>query len=137
MAREDSDAIYAYLMAQKPAAVPNVDADVRFPYNFRFAVRFWDMLFLEDGLPDASVGQSADWTRGPYLANALCHCAECHTPRGAFGQLDTSRTQQGEALGRVGAPDITPAALVARGWTAADLQAFLLDGRRAARIGVR
>ncbi len=128
MSREDSDAIYAYLMAQKPAAVPSVEASLRFPYNVRFAVRFWDMLFLNDALPDASSGQSADWTRGRYLANALGHCAECHTPRGAFGQLADGKTLQGGALGRIAAPDITPAALAARGWTGADLQAYFSTG---------
>ncbi|SAL03379.1 gluconate 2-dehydrogenase (acceptor) [Caballeronia fortuita] len=128
MSREDSDAIYAYLMTQKPAAVPNVEADLAFPYNVRFAVRFWDMLFLKDTLPDASSGQSADWTRGRYLANALGHCAECHTPRGAFGQMQGARTFQGGALGRIGAPDIVPSALAARGWTGADLQAFFATG---------
>ncbi|SAK77109.1 gluconate 2-dehydrogenase (acceptor) [Caballeronia hypogeia] len=128
LSREDSDAIYAYLMTQKPAAVPNVEANLSFPYNVRFAVRFWDMLFLKDSLPDVSKGESADWRRGQYLANALGHCTECHTPRGAFGQLDVSRTLQGEALGRIGAPDITPQALAARGWTGADLQAFFATG---------
>ncbi|WP_321797108.1 cytochrome c [Caballeronia sp. J97] len=128
MSREDSDAIYAYLMAQKPAALPNVEADLKFPYNVRFAVRFWDMLFLKDTLPDASSGQSAAWTRGRYLANALGHCTECHTPRGAFGQMQGAKTFQGGELGRIGAPDITPAALAARGWTGADLQAFFATG---------
>lgn len=128
MSREDSDAIYAFLMAQKPAATPNIDADVKFPYNMRFAVRFWDMLFLKDTLPDASSGQSADWKRGRYLANALGHCSECHTPRGAFGQMDGAKTLRGGALGRIGAPEITPAALAARGWTGADLQAFFATG---------
>jgi mono/diheme cytochrome c family protein len=128
MSREDSDAIYAYLMTQKPAAVPNIDPDLKFPYNVRFAVRFWDMLFLKDTLPDASSGQSADWTRGRYLANALGHCAECHTPRGAFGQLQDAKTLQGGGVGRIGAPDITPSALAARGWTGADLQAFFATG---------
>ncbi|SAK91687.1 gluconate 2-dehydrogenase (acceptor) [Caballeronia glebae] len=128
ISREDSDAIYAYLMTQRPASVPNVDADLRFPYNVRFAVRFWDLLFLKDTLPDASSGQSADWTRGRYLANALGHCAECHTPRGGFGQMQDAKTLQGGALGRIGAPDITPAALAARGWTGADLQTFFATG---------
>ncbi|SAL53864.1 gluconate 2-dehydrogenase (acceptor) [Caballeronia turbans] len=128
MSREDSDATYAYLMTQKPAAVPNIDPDLKFPYNVRFAVRFWDMLFLKDTLPDASSGQSADWTRGRYLANALGHCAECHTPRGAFGQMQDAKTLQGGGVGRIGAPDITPSALAARGWTGADLQAFFATG---------
>ena len=128
MSRADSDAIYAYLMAQKAAAVPNRDPELMFPFNVRFAVMFWNILFLKDKLPDASVGTSADWTRGQYLANALGHCAECHTSRGAFGQMNGARALQGSMLGRVVPPDITPAGLAARGWTSADLQVFFATG---------
>jgi mono/diheme cytochrome c family protein len=128
MSRADSDAIYAYLMAQKPAAVPNHEPDLKFPFNVRFAVMFWNMLFLKDALPDASVGSSADWTRGRYLANALGHCAECHTPRGVFGQMNGAKALQGSTLGRVVPTDITPAALAARGWTGPDLQTFFATG---------
>jgi mono/diheme cytochrome c family protein len=128
MSRADSDAIYAYLMAQKPAAVPNREPDLKFPFNVRFAVMFWNMLFLKDTLPDASTGSSADWTRGRYLANALGHCAECHTPRGVFGQMNGAKALQGSTLGRVVPPDITPAGLAARGWNGADLQTFFATG---------
>jgi mono/diheme cytochrome c family protein len=128
MSRADSDAIYAYLMEQKPAAVPNRESDLKFPFNVRFAVMFWNMLFLKDTLPDASTGSSADWTRGRYLANALGHCAECHTPRGVFGQMNGAKALQGSTLGRVVPPDITPAGLAARGWNGADLQTFFATG---------
>ncbi|MEC5409251.1 c-type cytochrome [Paraburkholderia sp. MPAMCS5] len=128
MTREDSDAIYAYLRSVKPAPVPNIPADLKFPYNMRFTVRFWDMLLLKNTLPDASSGQSADWRRGRYLANALGHCAECHTPRGALGQMQDTKALQGGTLGRIGGPDITPAALAARGWTGEDLQVFFGKG---------
>jgi len=128
LSRADSDAMYAWLMAQKPAAVANHAPDLSFPFNLRFAVRFWNMLFLKDALPDASKGGSADWNRGRYLVNALGHCAECHTPRGKFGQLDQALPLGGGALGRVVAPDITPHGLAARGWTAMDLQTFFATG---------
>jgi mono/diheme cytochrome c family protein len=137
LSRADSDAIYAYLMAQKPAAVANHAPELSFPFSLRFGVRFWDWLFLTDTLPDASKrpspdgtssGAFADWQRGRYLVNALGHCAECHTPRGKFGQLDASRPLTGAALGRIAAPDITPHGLASRGWTAADLQAFFATG---------
>lgn len=128
MSREDSDALYAYLMSIPPMPVANRDPELSFPFNLRFGVRFWKWLFLKDALPDASQGHSADWNRGRYLANALGHCAECHSPRGAFGQLDTAKTLAGGALGRVVAPDITPAALAQRGWNGADLQTFLTGG---------
>ena len=128
MTRADSDAIYAYLMSVKPAAVPNRKHDLSFPYNMRFAMRAWDWMFLSDTLPDASKGQSADWLRGRYLANALGHCAECHTPRGTFGQLDKGKPLGGASLARIAAPDLTPEALAARGWTVKDLQTFFGTG---------
>lgn len=128
MTRADSDAIYAYLMSVKPAAVPNRKHDLSFPYNVRTAMRAWDWMFLKDTLPDASKGQSADWLRGRYLANALGHCAECHTPRGTFGQLDKAKPLGGAALARIAAPDLTPEALAARGWTVKDLQTFFGTG---------
>ncbi|MET3130205.1 mono/diheme cytochrome c family protein [Oxalobacteraceae bacterium GrIS 1.11] len=128
MPRADSDAIYAYLMQTKPVALKNRDADLTFPYNMRFGVRFWNMLFLKDSLPDASTGTSAAWQRGRYLSTTLGHCAECHTPRGMLGQLDTSRTLAGNALARIAAPNITPAGLAAAGWTGPDLTSFLSSG---------
>jgi len=115
MTRADSDAIYAYLMAQKPVAVASKEADLKFPYNMRFGMMFWNVPFLKNSLSDASAGRSAGWLRGQYLANALGHCAECHSPRGVFGQLDLSKPLAGAALGRVAAPNITPAGLAAVG----------------------
>jgi mono/diheme cytochrome c family protein len=128
MSRADSDAIFAYLMQTRAAPTPNRDADLKFPYNMRFGVRFWNMLFLKDTLPDASAGQSPSWLRGRYMVNTLGHCAECHTPRGMLGQLDDARTLTGNVLARIGAPDISPAGLSAAGWTAADLASFLSTG---------
>ena len=128
LSRADSDAMFAYLMQTKPAPTPNRDADLKFPYNMRFGVRFWNMLFLKDTLPDASSGQSPSWLRGRYMVNTLGHCAECHTPRGMLGQLDGAKTLNGNVLARIGAPDISPAGLSAAGWTAADLASFLSTG---------
>jgi mono/diheme cytochrome c family protein len=128
MSRADSDAIYAYLMQLKPARVENKPVDLKFPYNMRFGVRFWNMMFLKDSLPDASTGQSAAWQRGRYLANVMGHCAECHTPRGILGQLDGAQPLKGAALGRIAAPDISPAGLAGRGWSVQDVQNFLATG---------
>src|SRR3546814_15476476 len=64
----------------------------------------------------------SDWSSDVCSADlgALGHCAECHTPRGQLGQLDADRPLQGGALGRIKAPDISPAGLAARGWTRSD-----------------
>jgi len=128
MSRADSDAIFAYLRQIKPAKVANKEVELKFPYNMRFGVRFWNMLFLQDSLPDASSGQSAAWQRGRYLSAVMGHCAECHTPRGMLGQMDGARALKGAALGRIAAPDISPAGLAAQDWSPKDLQAFLATG---------
>jgi len=129
LSRGDTDAMYAYLTQQvKPAAVANREHELRFPYNIRIAMAGWNVFFLKNALPDASVGNTAAWQRGRYLANALGHCAECHSPRGFAGQLDSSKPLAGAALGRVVAPDITPAGLATRGWTLGDLQTFFSVG---------
>ena len=128
MTREDSDAIFAYLQSLRPAAVADKPPEVPFPFNLRFLMRGWNLLFLTDTLPDASQGDSAEWTRGRYLTNALGHCTECHTPRGALGQLKLDDTFQGGELGVLNSPDITPRGLAARGWSTPDLQRFLALG---------
>ncbi|MET4577627.1 c-type cytochrome [Ottowia thiooxydans] len=128
ISRGDSDAIYAYLMQVKPAPVANRPHDLSFPYNIRIAMMGWNMLFLKDELPDASKGQSDAWLRGRYLANALGHCAECHTPRAMMGRLDDALPLKGSALARVAAPDITPEGLASRGWTGEDLRTFFATG---------
>ena len=128
MPREDVDAVYAYLMQQKPVAQASPEADFKFPYNLRFGLWFWRALFLKDELPAASQGQSAEWTRGRYLADGLGHCAECHTPRGALGQLQLDKQWQGAQLGRFLAPDITPQGLAERGWSEGDIAAFMKTG---------
>ncbi|MDI3566066.1 cytochrome c [Bradyrhizobium sp. Arg816] len=128
MTRADSDAIYAYVMQLRPMKVAGPKTELRFPFNLRLGMVGWNLLFLSDKLPAVSTGRSPAWQRGRYLVNVLGHCGECHTPRGIAGEMKLSQSLTGFALGRVAAPDITPAALAARGWTAAGLRAFLMRG---------
>ncbi len=128
VSRADSDAIFAYLRSIQPVPVANKANDVPFPFNIRALLRGWNFLFLRNSLPDASSGSSDEWVRGKYLANGLGHCTECHTPRGALGQLTLSKTLQGGDLGDIHAVGITPGQLAARGWNTADLQHFLAFG---------
>jgi mono/diheme cytochrome c family protein len=128
MTRADSDAIYAYVMQLRPMPVANHASELSFPFNIRLGMVGWNVLFLQDSLPVASIGSSQAWQRGRYLANVLGHCGECHTPRGILGEMELSRWLAGFALGRVAAPDITPAGLAGRGWTMAGLRALLGQG---------
>ena len=133
MTRVDADAIYAYVMRLRPMKVANRRTELNFPFNIRLGMLGWNLLFLHDSLPAVSTGSSSAWQRGRYLVNVLGHCGECHTPRGIAGEMELSQSLTGFALGRVAAPDITPAGLASRGWTAAGLRAYL--GRGLARQG--
>ena len=128
MTRADADAIYAYLMQLRPAKVPNRTTDLRFPFNIRLGMRGWNLLFLTDALPAASVGHTPAWQRGRYVVDVLGHCGECHTPRGFLGQMQLSQPMSGSTLGRFEAPDITPDGLAWRGWSQAALREFLGSG---------
>jgi mono/diheme cytochrome c family protein len=128
MTRADADAIYAYLMQLRPMKVANRRTQLDFPYDIRLGMMGWNLVFLTDSLPATSTGRSPAWQRGRYLVNVLGHCGECHTPRGKLGQMELSRALTGFTLGRVGAPDITPAGLAGRGWTGAGLASYLGRG---------
>ena len=128
MTRADSDAIYAYVMQLRPMNVANRVTRLAFPFNIRLGMVAWNIAFLAESIPAASTGSSAQWRRGRYLVNVLGHCGECHTPRGALGQMELSRALTGFALARFAAPDITPAGLASRGWDAAGLDALLATG---------
>ena len=60
--------------------------------------------------------QSPAWNRGAYLVNGPAHCAECHSPRNAFGAIEAGKRFAGQpnAYGVLGFPNITPAHL--KGW---------------------
>src|SRR6516164_7790354 len=128
MSRADSDAIYAYVMQLPPMNVANRATGLAFPFDIRLGMVAWNIAFLADSIPAASTGSSQRWERGRYLVNVLGHCGECHTPRGIAGEMELSRALTGFALSRVAAPDITPAGLASRGWTAAGLRAYLGRG---------
>src|SRR5260370_34374774 len=128
MTRAAADAIYAYAMQLRPMKVANPRTELNFPFNIRLGMLGWNLLFLHDNLPSVSAGSSPAWQRGRYLVNVLGHCGECHTPRGIVGEMELSRPLTGFALGRVAAPDITPAGLASRGWTAASLRTYFGRG---------
>jgi mono/diheme cytochrome c family protein len=127
--RADSDAIYAYLMNQPAVRQKNKRNGVGFPFNIRSGIHLWNLLFAGAQSEPASKGTSPSWQRGRYLVETLGHCGECHSPRGALGQVERDRPLAGNnTLGRFAAPDITPAGLAIRGWDAAMLRDYLRTG---------
>jgi mono/diheme cytochrome c family protein len=81
MTDADALAIKAYLFSLPPVhAVAPVNT-LTFPFNQRWAMTFWSALFNPDTRFEPDTSRSPEWNRGAYLAEALAHCGECHTPR--------------------------------------------------------
>ncbi|MCD1626939.1 cytochrome c [Seohaeicola saemankumensis] len=118
--------LHAYMVTLPADATPDQPHDLAFPFTLRRGLGLWKALYLDE-----------DWTltseltdteeRGRYLTEALGHCAECHTPRGALGALDRSRWMAGapNPSGRGTIPNITPAKL---DWSESDIVAYFTSG---------
>jgi mono/diheme cytochrome c family protein len=109
MSDADIADLYAFLMAQKPVAQANKPHDLKFPFSFRRLLVFWRSLFFSPGPLAPVAGQSDEWNRGRYLAEAVVHCEECHTPRNFLGGLQHGHAFAGNPQGPDGqkAPNIT------------------------------
>jgi len=93
--REDSDAIYAYLMSVPPVTRENRPHELRFPFNNRDLMIGWRALYFKEGEYQPDPAQSAQWNRGAYLVQGLGHCAMCHTAVNALGGTSESREFEG------------------------------------------
>ncbi len=118
--------LYAFLRTLPADPTPSQPHELRFPFSIRDTIGVWKLLFLSDdwALPGNLTPTAA---RGRYIAEALAHCGECHTPRNLLGAMDRSRWLGGapnpSGQGRI--PNITPGKL---GWTAADIVQYLTTG---------
>jgi mono/diheme cytochrome c family protein len=91
MTDADALAIKAYLFSLPAVrAVASVDT-LMFPFNQRWAMSVWSALFNANTRFEPDTSQSPEWNRGAYLAEALAHCGECHTPRNLAFALDNRR----------------------------------------------
>jgi len=129
----DSDVadLYAYLMAQKPDPAPNKSDQIRFPFEFRSLLLGWRLLYFKAGPLPPVADKSAEWNRGRYLAEAVVHCQECHTPRNALGGLEPSHAYAGNPNGPDGlrSANITPDNDTGIGqWSVADIAKLLKTG---------
>ena len=98
LSRDDVLAIKAYLWTLPPVAQPNRPNELGFPFNQRFGMLFWKAAFHKSGRFRPDPAKSAQWNSGAYLAVALGHCGECHTPRNLGFGLEHSRELTGEEL---------------------------------------
>ncbi len=129
---QDIADLYAYLRTVPPVAQPNKADDITPPFGWRFLLWFWRALFFREGPLPTGPGHDAEWQRGRYLAEAVAHCQECHTPRNLLGALDESVAYSGNPDGpdKQDAPNITsdPSSAIAN-WSVDDLTQLLTDGQ--------
>ena len=96
MSREDALAIKAYLFSLKPVeTVPTPAATMKFPYDQRWGLAFWNMVNAPNTRLEPDSAKSAAWNRGAYLVEALGHCGECHTPRNFMQGLKDAKAFAG------------------------------------------
>ena len=81
MSTDDVLAIRAYLRTLRPVARNAPENALAFPFNMRFVMRGWKLLFMPRTPLADDPKRSAEWNRGAYLVEGAGHCAECHSPR--------------------------------------------------------
>jgi mono/diheme cytochrome c family protein len=91
MSDADALAIKAYLFSLAPVHAVIPANTLIFPFNQRWAMNFWSVLFNADKRFVPDISKSPEWNRGAYLAEALAHCGECHTPRNLAFALDNRK----------------------------------------------
>ena len=69
---------------------------------------FWSALFNPDKRFEPDTAKTPEWNRGAYLAEALAHCGECHTPRNLAFALDNREKFAGAVPAGWRAYNITP-----------------------------
>jgi mono/diheme cytochrome c family protein len=129
LSRADVLAIKAYLMSLPAIPQANRPNSLGFPFNQRWAVGFWNAVFFKDQRFSADASKSPAWNSGAYLATALGHCGECHTPRNLGFGLNHAEELSGAELQGWRAYNITPDSKYGIGaWSDAQLASYLKTG---------
>ena len=129
MTRDDALAIKAYLMTQPAVHAETPANQMSFPFNIRFLMVFWNLLNNPDHVFKPDAARDAAWNRGAYLAEALGHCQQCHTPRNIIQGLKSSDAYAGAVQQGWMAYNVTSAKSGVGDWPVKDLAAYLSTGR--------
>lgn len=133
---QDMEAIYAYFRTIEPVNSTPPENSLGFPYNQRWALGFWKMLFMDAAPFEPDPEQSAEWNRGAYLVEGLGHCSECHTPRNFLGAKNGALAMTGGVyMDRVegkwsewSAPNMTSDVSGLAAWSVDDITDYLKLG---------
>ena len=129
MTDADVLAIKAYLLSRPAVHAANRADTLGFPFNQRWSMIFWSWAFNANSRFAPNTAQSAQWNRGAYLAEALAHCGECHTPRNLGFALNNRHKFAGALAAGWQAFNITPDRGTGIGaWSDDELAAYLATG---------
>jgi mono/diheme cytochrome c family protein len=129
MSDADALAIMAYLFSLKPLHAPAPQNTLAFPFNQRSLMSLWWAMFNPDKRYEPNVQRDAVWNRGAYLAEAMGHCGECHTPRNLAFALNNRQKFAGAVQAGWRAYNITPDRNSGVGaWSDADVLHYLSTG---------
>ncbi len=135
IAREDSDALFAYLRRLPPVDAPVPAHELRWPYHTQWGLKAWRTLYFRPADPEASAREARatdEVRRGAYLVNGLGHCSACHVPRNALGGHRDMLSLAGGPIPAQNwyAPSLLdPAAGGVQDWALDDVVALLRTGR--------
>ncbi len=133
MSDGDVAALWSYIRTVKPVKSSVNVNQLRFPFNLRFAMRGWNMLYFRPVALGANTSKSAAWNRGRYLVEGAAHCGACHAPKNLLGADKQALT--GGLLQGWYAPDLTSNRGSGLGaWSKADIVEYLQTGRNAHSI---
>lgn len=134
MTDADALAIKAYLFSRPAVHATNRSDTLSFPFSQRWSMIVWSALFNANSRFEPNTGQSAEWNRGAYLAEALAHCGECHTPRNIAFALDNRKKFAGAITAGWHAFNITSDKGTGIGsWSDDEVAAYLSNGHARGR----
>jgi mono/diheme cytochrome c family protein len=129
MTDADALAIKAYLFSLPPVHAAAPENTLSFPFNQRWSMIFWSAVFNPDTRFEPDTSKPAEWNRGAYLAEALAHCGECHTPRNLAFALNNRQKFAGAVTAGWRAFNITSDKATGVGaWRDQDLVSYLAIG---------
>jgi mono/diheme cytochrome c family protein len=134
MTDADVLAIKAYLLSLPAVPRQNQRDTLQFPFNQRWSMIFWSLAFNPNTRFAPNTEKGAEWNRGAYIAEALAHCGDCHTPRNLAFALDNRRKFGGAVAAGWRAYDITSDKGTGIGsWSDEEVFAYLAKGHAMGR----
>ena len=136
LARQDSDALYAYLQSLPAVHQAPPTQGLAWPYGTPWALKIWQAVnFTPAPVVPEAPAMSVSVERGRYLVQGLGHCNECHGGRNLWGAPSAQKQMAGAVMPGLPwyAPPLRRTAdnqpMVLDGWSADDTVAFLTQGR--------